>query len=568
MKTWYRNIWVLSFFLFAGLGNAEPNASNITLTLDADPTDESQTEAVDENLIVTTVQSLESLLKSIESKEEGIARLQKALKKAPDEVTREERLGDLKKVKEEADAQVLQFVKFAVGVDVQPFIEEPEKEFNWQDELGKLLKPILAELENATSGSRAISELRDQIGKVDERRETARQAVENLELLVNQKASPELEQRLAEELQTWSRRLDDAQNEQTALELQLNNRLSERKSLLDSTTSFARQFFRTRGMNLLLGISAFCTVFFGIRLLGRGIQKVQNRTKGENFGRRLSTLLFQVFSIVGGLLAMLLVFNMAGDWFLLGIVIVFLLGVGWASINTIPEHVETIKLVLNMGAVREGERIVFDGSPWCVDSLSFSARLVNPLLDGGVQKLPVKYLIGMHSRPKGEKEEWFPSREGDWVELSNGRKGCVSYQTPSIVQLVELGGSQIVYQTPDFLALTPRNLSTNFRILSTFGVDYKHQAICTTDIPRKMKERLEKELPDIVEADQVLNIDVDFMVAAASSLDYRISVDLKGQSANRYGAIRNEIQRILVDACTENGWEIPFTQVTLHQAEE
>jgi hypothetical protein len=30
--------------------------------------------------------------------------------------------------------------------------------------------------------------------------------------------------------------------------------------------------------------------------------------------------------------------------------------------------------------------------------------------------------------------------------------------------------------------------------------------------------------------------------------------------------IRHAIQRILVDACNDNGWEIPFTQITLHQA--
>lgn len=30
--------------------------------------------------------------------------------------------------------------------------------------------------------------------------------------------------------------------------------------------------------------------------------------------------------------------------------------------------------------------------------------------------------------------------------------------------------------------------------------------------------------------------------------------------------IRHGIQRILVDACNDQGWEIPFTQITLHQA--
>ena len=51
-----------------------------------------------------------------------------------------------------------------------------------------------------------------------------------------------------------------------------------------------------------------------------------------------------------------------------------------------------------------------------------------------------------------------------------------------------------------------------------------------------------------------------------SSLDFDVLADFKGSAAERYQKISRAIQRICVDVCNENDWEIPFTQVTVHQA--
>jgi len=512
------------------------------------------------------VESLRALLQSLQSKEREIARVQEELRAAPDEITESELLEHLGQLKNEQAELARQFERFAVSVDTSIFGEEPEKTFDWQQELGNLLKPILEELKSATAESRAIADLRSQIDALEERHDVAAKGVENLEALEAEATAPALQQRLQEEFEQCRQRRDDARNQLRALEIQLETRLAERESLLDETTSYVQNFFRTRGLNLLLGILAFCAVFFGVRFLASASQKIRPSRKEKTFTSRLGLLLTQVASVLGGLLAMLLVFNTVGDWFLLGIVVIFLLGVGWASIKTLPQYVETMKLMLNVGPVREMERLVFDGTPWLVDSLGFSAVLVNPLLDGGRQRLPVKHLVGMHSRPNGEQEEWFPCRQGDWVRLSDGTFGRVAYQTPSAVQLVELGGSQIVYQTPDFLAMAPKTLSTNFRIATTFGVDYKHQAICTTEIPERMEAHLTQGLARVVDPKLIKNVNVAFKEAAPSSLDYEIELDLDGQAAPKYRVLQRAIGRLLVEACNEHGWEIPFTQVTVHQA--
>ncbi|MEQ8230343.1 MAG: hypothetical protein RKL32_01400, partial [Gammaproteobacteria bacterium] len=468
--------------------------------------------------LASTVESLEAFLKTIESKEAEVARLRERFQAAADDVTRDRLLERLAEATREAEALERQFERFAVDVDVSAFAKEDEDQgFDWQEELSALVRPIVAELKSATAESRVIGELRSAIEDASEREDTAKAASSNLEALVESASAGALRERLERDLARWRQRHEDARNRRVALELQLDKRLAERTSVLDQTASYAKSFFRERGLNLVMGIGAFLVVFLGVRLLGRLYDRIYAARRGRTFSNRLGTLLFHVFSVVGGLGATLLVFNLVGDWFLLGILVIFLLGIGWASINTLPAHVETIKLMLNIGAVREGERLVFDASPWRVDHLGFSARLVNPLLDGGVQILPVRFLVGMHSRPLGQDEEWFPCRQGDWVELDDGRIGRVAWQSPAQVQLVELGGAQVTYQTADFLARSPRNLSTGFRLELSFGIDYAHQADATTTIPHLMQEKVEHGLREAFGAAMLRNVRVEFQAAAASS---------------------------------------------------
>lgn len=526
-----------------------------------------ETPVSDANQVQKSVASLESLLKSIKSKEQEIAKLQNKLQNAAEEVTREEIIQSLRKSKEEEAVLESQFEKFATSVDVSAFAaEKVEKPFDWQEELGSLLKPIMDEMERATADARTSGELRTQIEELETLAILTADATAHLEKLIAVETSPDLRERLRRELETWTQRRNDTQNQVKALQLQLENRLAQRKSFLETTSAFMRSFFRNRGRSLLLGVLAFCAIFFLFRLIALVYRRVTPRQQRRRFAGRLILLLTQIASVVGGLLAATLVFNLMGDWFLLGLVVIFLLGLGWAGIKTLPQHIEIIKLLLNIGAVKESERLVYDDIPWRVATLSFTSVLVNPLLDGGKQKLPVRDLVGCHSRPNGDKEEWFPCRADDWVELADGRIGRVAYQAPSCVQIVEPGGSQVVYQTGDFLSLNPKNLTTGFRIDTSFGVDYKHQAECTTQIPTAMQRALEQDLPKVVDKELIQSIQVEFASAAASSLDMQILVDMDGAAAAQLPKLKRAVSRILVEACNINKWEIPFEQLTIHQS--
>jgi small-conductance mechanosensitive channel len=156
---------------------------------------------------------------------------------------------------------------------------------------------------------------------------------------------------------------------------------------------------------------------------------------------------------------------------------------------------------------------------------------------------------------------------GDWVLLSDGMRGKVTGISQEMVELIERGGAHRTYPTAGFLGLSPRNLTTNFRVKETIGITYSLQKESVTTIPDILKAHVEKRIDDEGYADKLLNLRVEFECANTSSLDIVVIADFDGSVADLYNRLRRAIQRWCVEACTENGWEIPFTQLTLHQAE-
>lgn len=509
--------------------------------------------------------SLEALQRALTHQEQELSAKLNELSAATEESLREDLRDEVRALRTEIDEKRRQFDGFAADIDLSVFSPQPPKKFDWQEQVGKLLQPIMAELENATAESRLIGQLRSQIEEIGKRRDLAQEAVDNLETLLKQEVSPALKERLGIRLKTWTQTLEQANNEYTALDLQLQSRLAARESVLDQSTRYARHFFRTRGLNLLLGILAFLAVFLGFRLVDRLIRRSRNARGEPTFSTRLTTLLFHLFSVVGGLLAMMIVFNVAGDWFLLGIVIIFLLGVGWAGIKTLPAQIETIKLMLNIGAVKEGEALVFEGCTYRVDALGFAARLSNPRLAGSGRVLPVKYLVDKTSRVPGPDELWFPCESGDWVELSDGFTGQVISQTPGAVELAGFGGRRASYPTVDFLALHPRNLASGFRLETSFGLDYRHQAEAAAEIPRKMETWIRAELAKLFPPAWMAGVNVLLAGAGASALEFSVVVDVNGAGASAQRELRAAVTRLLVELATRENWVIPFPQLTVHQ---
>lgn len=516
-----------------------------------------------------TRQTLRGLAESIQAKQAEIAAAREALAQAADETTRLQQAQELARLQGELDGLQRNFASIALGADVSALLTEDEKQLDISAELQRLLEPLIRELKDATEEPRQISALRSEIELHEARAQTIERGLVRLEGM--RQRIPEgdaLRAELDATRDRWMQRRQEERERANVAQAQLQQRLEARTSIVESTGTFLQRFFRNQGRNLLFGVLAFVAVLLGMRLLYRRFQAwVLRKRHGERpFYARLIAALYHLFTVVLAVLAVLVVFWAAGDWVLLGLSLIFLFGLAWASRQALPRYVEQVRLFLNLGPVREGERIVFDGIAYRVRSINLFARLVNDELSGGSLRVPIQDLIGQRSRPEGAREPWFPCREGDWVLLADGVRGKVVVQTPDFVQVVLLGGARQTWSTADFLAAAPRNLSGGFRVAVTFGVDYRHQAICTTEIPAKMRRKLEAGLAEMIGEENVVNVGVEFKEAGASSLDYEVLADFAGAVAQRSDALRRAIQRMLVDACNENGWVIPFTQVTLHQA--
>ncbi|MCC5850872.1 MAG: hypothetical protein JJU29_22520 [Verrucomicrobia bacterium] len=508
--------------------------------------------------------SLSALFESLRAREKEQEALHERLQAAGDDIQRAAIRRELEETIEAVESLRQQFQRIALASDVSMFEKTVEESFDWQKEIVQFIRPVLNELKNMTAESREVAELQSHKEELTRRRNAAKSAMDNIDRLLQGEPDEELAARLRQMRETWRSRHRETVNQLTAVDNQLSQRLSEREDVFDRTRGAASNFVQTRGRNLFFGVIAFLAVFLSMKYAYKLIRKAKPVSKrGRTLYTRLFTLIWTLLGVIFAMGATLMVFNAVGDLFLLSLTLVFLVGLCWAGMKTLPQFVEQFRMMLNMGAIKEDERLWFDGIPWKVDSISFATQLVNPLLDGGYLTIPTRMLVGLHSRPLGKKEEWFPSREKDWVLLSDGTYGRITYQTPATVQVVQPGGSQKVIPTPKFMDLAPVNLSTGFRREVIFGLDYGLQSIAVTEIPDKMTAHLKALLDDkLGKALQYLRVDLH--EAADSSINFVVMVDCGPDAGQHWMMIPRWIQTALVDLCNREGWSIPFPQLQLH----
>lgn len=514
------------------------------------------------------IDALASVRESIAAAQDEIDKLSGSLEEATP-LERENLEAEIKGITDLRDKLEADFESIATGIDPEDYDRAVDEAFVLSDELDTLLRPIIKELKDLTERPREIEGLRSELATWKRRLETTDDALENLGELPPD-ARGGLASQIAETREKWSERQQQARNRIQAIEFQLEQAEENKPSFFSTIKDSARAFFRSRGRNVILCVLVFFAVFIGFRYLHRRVDHLAPwRRKGERpFYVRLIDVGLNVFSLVGATIATLMVLYATGDWVLMGLAIILLFGLGLAAKNGLPAFYDHARLLLNFGEVREGERVVYNGVPWKVERLSFFTVLENDQLRGGHLRLPVQQLGGLISRPIAEEgEQWFPCEEGDWLMMPDEGHARVVSQTPEFVSLVKLGGAIITIPTVDFLSKSPVNLSHNFRISTLFGIDYKHQPESTTTIPETMWAKLTRELVALLgDKELLLSLKVELAAAGASSLDYAIIADFDGKVAPKYQVVERAITRILVDCCNENGYEIPFTQITLHNA--
>ncbi|MGD8843753.1 MAG: hypothetical protein PVJ83_09795, partial [Gammaproteobacteria bacterium] len=289
------------------------------------------------------------------------------------------------------------------------------------------------------------------------------------------------------------------------------------------------------------------------------------RAEHRSFRLRLLDLLHRLitfFLVIAGPMA---VFYLVEDWVLFSLGILMLIGIGLTLRHALPRYWQQIQLFLNVGSVREGERIDLDGLPWRVKYINIFSILENPKA-GICQRVRIDDLVDLKSRPFHKDDPWFPCERGDWVLLSDGMRGKVLGISQELVELVARGGAHRTYRTGDFLSLSPMNLSRNFRLKETIGISYGLQTDSVDTIPDQLRDFIEQRVAESEYAGKLLNLRVEFERANTSSLDLVVIADFDGSLADLYNRLRRTLQGWCVQACTTYDWEIPFTQLTLHRA--
>lgn len=512
-----------------------------------------------------TLKMLSSLVELQKNLKQQIDATGKQLKRSLSESKKQDLLAELDNLDKQLNDSSADFERLATGVDSSVFSDQKEESFSWKNEISVLIEPTIKELKQLTAHVRQKSNLKDSIVRYEYQLSTANAAVEHIKRLIAEANNPKIKQYLNELLPAWQNMRQRISGKLDLAERELNKMEAKDVSFIQNSSNSIRNFFRDRGWYLLMAMGTFVAVLLCFRLFARLVLKMFPGARKDQrpIHVRVLDIFFQFFSIISAICGFVLILYLGEDWFLLSATIIFIVGLAWTVRQAVPKMWRQVRLMLNMGAIREGERVVYQGVPWKIEAINFFCKLHNPALGMHI-RIPIENITDLVSRPYEQNEPWFPCQTGDWVAIEGKSNAKVVSISPEQVELVELGGRKIVYPTGDFLSLSPANLSTNFYVRVVFGLSYDLQAEITTSVLEKLLAYIQQKFGEHGFAEDCLSLSVDFLQAGASSLDVVVFANMKGEQAPAFSKIERSISKWCVECCNQNNWEIPFPQMTVH----
>jgi len=513
------------------------------------------------------VDTLTSLIIQKEVIDADISTLNLELKRASSDSEKAQLKIDLDSKGDEAQKINRSIENLAASTDLSSLRAVKEEVFNFEKEIFSLIEPTLKEMRHLTYDVRVKSELRDRIAFVKKRIPVVKTALENIDKLEVNPERRNLSRHVDKLKNRWTQQLVGYETELNSATLQLEKFELNEKIREANEPSFFKTFFEKRGWVLLKAMGAILLVLLASKLTHRVLtHTIKGYQKANRSVRlRLIDLVHRGVTLLLFIIAPMFVFYLAEDWVLFTLSTMILIGMAWSLREAIPKYWEQIQIFLNIGSVREGERLLMDGLPWEVKNINIFSTLYNPRANL-TRRVKLGDLAGLNSRPSDKSEPWFPCQKGDWVILSDGIRGKVIGISLELVELIQRGGTRCTYTLSNFLSESPQNLSLNFRIKERLGISYNNQQMATTEAPSQLKDYLRKRLIEDKYDETLLNLNVEFEKANDSSLDLVVIADFKGESADIYNRLRRAMQRYCVDASTEFDWEIPFPQVTYHNS--
>lgn len=453
------------------------------------------------------------------------------------------------------------------GLDTSLFVNTDKQEKgDWRKDMALIAEPVIDSLKELTEKPRKLAALNDSILLHQEEINTAKKALANLQPTLELSTTGELGSSIERINKQWQGRLNDATSSVGIAQIQIAE-LQGKKALTESLFDAIVGFLTGRGLTIVLALLAAAAVWFSIRFLLRGYRaSLSTNTESVRKTRyRLAAYSVHVLTFVLILIAVFAVFYERGDVLLLGLLILLVVGLALGIRHLLPRYVSEARLLLNIGAMRENERILYRNLPWRVESINMYTTLKNPELEGEI-RIPLAEFHGISSRSTGA-DSWFPTSQGDVILLPDDTVLEVVRQNPDTVELKQRGGQIVTVPSTDFYTQSMVNLTRggSFGVSSTFGVDYEHQAISLTHIPKVLADSVSKTLTKSGLDTHVKNVEVELKEANTSSLDYWIFVTCHSDAAHAYLDIQRLIQRACIDACTTESLNIPFPHIALVQ---
>jgi hypothetical protein len=517
----------------------------------------------------TAVDSLATIQRSIESRRNALRELRDQLKLLEEAAEKQEVEQKIERIRSEIAELQQSFEHIALGgINLSVLVDQPEQPIDWREEIEQISRPLLSTLKELTAKPRQLDSLHRDIERRENQLKVIDKALDSIRSFSKQDLPPAAADPIKQLLANWDQRRDDTERALEISRIKLDSLKSEGISWQASAGEAITEFFGGRGLTLLLAVAIGTGIWLVLKMLLGIYLRWLYRTP-RDIGVTRTPLILYTYRLATAaviILATLMVFYARGDVLFLTLALIALAGAALALRQTLPRYTAEIRLLLGVGPVRERERLVLDGIPYTVESLSVYSVLRNPALEG-VVRLPLRAMNDYASRPAGQ-EPWFPCQPGEYLQLPGGGIGKVLRQTIELVELA-VQDALVQFRTQDFIAQNVRNLSREgFGIACTFGIDYRHQAICLDTVPGRFREAIIDRFKQGGLGNDIRDILVEFKMAGASSLDYQIYVVLEGGAAKAYFRAQRLIQQACVEICNREGWVIPFAQITVHTAND
>ena len=439
---------------------------------------------------------------------------------------------------------------------------------NWQQDVLEILHPLLESLKSVTEKPREIADLRESIGSIDTRLNVIDAALDGISSKPYAGLESGTEEKVRGLLTSWEDQRLQLQQERLVAEAQLQSLEFEDVSAFQALIPATKHFLLGRGLTLLLVLVVAVLTWLLMRSFFWAYTRffTTKDLRRNNSWYRLADYSYHFLTFCIVVLSVLSVLYFREDLLLLALSFLLIMGAALSLKQFLPRYLSEARLLLNLGGVREDERIVYDGLPWQVMSINIYSVLRNPALDG-VVRLPISELAALVSRPVKNKL-WFPTNTGDFVILPSGFVGQIKHQTPDLVEITLRGGMTQTYRTADFYAMEIVNLSRDktFGVSVNFGLDYSLQTKTLTDVPKALYQGVETTLKNSGYGKQIDTIVCELATANTSSLDFLVFVTLKSSVAQDYLKLERLVIQACVAVCNENNWTIPFPQLTIHNS--